>query len=554
MDMGSIKKSWLVLVAVFLFMLLLNMWMPLHRDDYDYSLIWGTTQHMTSFSDVLVSLRNHYMTHGGRMVAFFGLDMFLLWDKIWFNIANAAAFTGMVVLLYFHALRRVSLHKAGMLALTAVLVWLVLPHFGEVAIWECGATVYLWTGILVALFLLPYNLDLAGRIHWGHAMVLPMFFMGILAGWSVENLSVTVVTLTFLLSVYCWEEKKLKAWMPAGMVGAFLGFIGLVAAPGNYVRYGEQGTSKGILIHIGNQFAGNGEMLLYVLPVILLLVLVWRGLSLALWEKQGKTVERQPFSFGVGQGVLLAVLALVLFSYFSGGWLAEGIRDFLVAHVLTPLHVTRPKTIAQFSNVMAGFEEMVIYLSGISFIYGLAKRAMGLGSGEIRALKRHVPTREVWAAYPQVRYAGALFALALFNNFVMIAAPTFPARATFSSVCLILVGTLAVLDMPVVREMMQSRMGQVLRIGGGAVALFLAVSAVIVSYTMTEEQAVRIAYIESKAGSQEVVELPPIAMKNRAMRHVFFVDFGNGVTKGGLCKYYGIKDVVIVPGAKMDVR
>ena len=66
MEMGSVKKSWLVLGAVFLFMLLLNVWMPLHRDDYDYSLIWGTTQHMTSFSDVLVSLRNHYITHGVR--------------------------------------------------------------------------------------------------------------------------------------------------------------------------------------------------------------------------------------------------------------------------------------------------------------------------------------------------------------------------------------------------------------------------------------------------------------------------------------------------------
>lgn len=45
-------------------MLLLNHWMPIHRDDYDYSMIWGTAQHIQSFGDVWQSLWNHYMTHG----------------------------------------------------------------------------------------------------------------------------------------------------------------------------------------------------------------------------------------------------------------------------------------------------------------------------------------------------------------------------------------------------------------------------------------------------------------------------------------------------------
>lgn len=66
----------------------------------------------------------------------------------------------------------------------------------------------------------------------------------------------------FLITAYCWKKKMLKAWMPIGMVASFLGFVGILAAPGNYVRYGEQGSGKGILIHIGNQFAGNGEMIL----------------------------------------------------------------------------------------------------------------------------------------------------------------------------------------------------------------------------------------------------------------------------------------------------
>ncbi len=62
---------------------------------------------------------------------------------------------------------------------------------------------------------------------------------------------------------------------------------------------------------------------------------------------------------------------------------------------------------------------------------------------------------------------------------------------------------------------------------------------------MTEAYKVRIAVIEAKAGSGEIVTFPPIETKNRALRHLFFVDFDNDVTKSGLCQYYGIKDIEV---------
>lgn len=130
-------------------MLAMNHWMPIHRDDYDYSLIWGTTQHVASLDDVFQSMENHYLTHGGRMVTVFVLDFFLWLGKAWFDLANAAVFTGIVVLLYCHSTRGISLTKEpGTMALAAFLLWLCLPHFGEVAVWKSGSTVYLWSGFL----------------------------------------------------------------------------------------------------------------------------------------------------------------------------------------------------------------------------------------------------------------------------------------------------------------------------------------------------------------------------------------------------------------------
>ena len=540
------SRTLVVLMGIFLFMLALNHWMPLHRDDYDYSLIWGTTQHIASFSDVLQSLRNHYLTHGGRMVTVFVLDLFLWLGKFWFDIANAAVFTGVVVLLYCHSTRNVRLTaEPGILALGAFFLWLCLPHFGEVAVWKSGSTVYLWSGFFAALFLLPYNLFLAGRLHWGAGMALPMFFLGILGGWSVENLAVTVVLLAAGISGYAWKAGRRALWMPAGAFGALLGLAGLLAAPGNYVRYGEQGSGKGFLIHVGNQFAGNGEMLMYLLPALLLLLLVWRILKTQYLADCGELRERRAVRPSSGQAVLLLLLVLLVASYVSGGFIGNSLRDFLIAHVLAPLQLDRPKTVAQFSHVMSGFEEMTVFWLGIVLIYSLTRKMLGFDKAFVRHLNQKVKARDLWRAFPEVRFAGVMIGLCFFNNFVMIAAPTFPARATFSSVFLFLMAVLSVLRMLVVQSALAGSAGAILRAGGGAVGGFLAVSALLISIQVTAENDWRIARIAEQAGSGAVVELPPMKTEARALRHVFFVDFDNGVTKGGLCRYYGIKDIKI---------
>jgi hypothetical protein len=103
----SYIRPLVILGVVFIIMLILNMWMPLHRDDYEYSLVWNTTQHIQSMSDVLHSVYLHYWQHGGRAVTVFFLDAFLLWGKLWFDLANAALFAGLVLLMFWHARRAV---------------------------------------------------------------------------------------------------------------------------------------------------------------------------------------------------------------------------------------------------------------------------------------------------------------------------------------------------------------------------------------------------------------------------------------------------------------
>ena len=555
--MAAKKYYWqtaCIIALTFIVMYTLNLWMPIHRDDYEYSLIWNTTTHIASWSDVFTSLYRHYLYHGGRMVTVFVLDSLLLLGKPLFDFCNAAIFVGLVVLLYFHACRSTKLWaEPKILGVIAFFAWLSFPHFGEVAIWKSGSTVYLWSAFIVFLFLLPYNLFFAQPTRRTPLFAVVMFILGILAGWSVENFAVTAVAITVLSSCYAYRYlRNMPLWLPAGALGAFLGFVGMLAAPGNYVRYDQQGSGKGIFIHLGNQIAGNGEMLLYILPMVLLTFLMWRVLKKKL---AGGLVAFAPTTgFAQGRVIMVLVIVALVYSYFNGGFIAASIRDFLIANVLTPLNLVKKNTVHLFSNVMAGFEEMAIYWLCIFFFYSLLKAKLGLTSEYLRQLNSRVKAKQVWDKYPAIHYSAFLFVLALFNNFVMIAAPTFPARATFSSVAIIIIGVAALLRMPELRQVfLQGVAARGLCLGGATIGLFTVVAALVIMHSMMLENDIRLAFIHKEAAHQvQVVTLPPITLMNRALRHVYFEDFSNNVTKEGLCRFVKIKDIKVQAGAPLE--
>ena len=553
-------------VAVFAFMLTLNHWMPLHRDDYDYLMVWKTGVPIASPADVVSSAVRHYFLHGGRMVTVFCLDFFLWLGKPVFDIANALMFLALSFLVMMHARRSAALTRTpALLAAAALLLWLSLPHFGEVAVWKSGSTVYLWSAVPAFLFLLPYNLalkTLGDRQRARHAWaILPMFLLGVLAGWSIENLAVTVTLLALGCTLYARRHGAFAPWMLTGAVGALTGLIGLIAAPGNYVRYDAQGADKGILIHLGNQIAGQGEMLLYLLPVLLLIYTAYRlcqrrlsGLpverdgSLILYARKKHVAAFDKGGITAASAVLWSLLLLLTVSYFTGGWVAAAIRDTVIAGVLTPLGQTKPKTIFLFTNVMNGFEEMAIYWLAILLCYHRMKALLGLTAASIRAAAQQVSWREVLRACPAARYAACLIGLGLCNNLVMIAAPTFPGRATFSSAAMCVAALLALLNDPSVRSEFSPRAGRLLRAAAFLLLAYTGAGALLLTHEMGMADAARIAQIEAaRARGETVVHFPRIENTRRALRHVYYEDWDNGVTKDGAMEYFGLTEIEVPP-------
>lgn len=245
------------------FMFLLNSFCyPFPGDDYVYSFIWeghalnmplsAEAVRIQNFLDIFASLKLHYMTWGGRLVAHFFLMLFLWVGKFWFNFINAA----MVVLLCFciqwlaHEGRITLDISIKKLALTFFCLWAFTFNFSGVMLWMAGSCNYLWTAVFLLLFLIPYvrHYFTKGNISYRKWMVPALAVQGFLAGNANEN-TIGWIGLTGIFYLYhVWKKKTLQPWMISGFIGLSLGFGLLILAPGNFSRLMLDANVKDSLI------------------------------------------------------------------------------------------------------------------------------------------------------------------------------------------------------------------------------------------------------------------------------------------------------------------
>ncbi|WP_346355842.1 DUF3329 domain-containing protein [Azotosporobacter soli] len=544
--------AWGMLGAVFAYMLTLNIWMPLHRDDYEYALIWGTLDKIASWSDVYQSLQLHYLTHGGRMVAFAVLDSFLLLGKQWFNPLNAFLFVALIVLVYWHSQRTLTNRfNPYILGLITLFCWLCFPQFGSVNIWMTGACVYLLTAVLIFSFLLPYHLAFWKRSPlqdtWLNAVL--FFPAGIIAGWTVENTAVTMIFAVLCLIWDAYRKKYLEKWMCSGFAGAVLGGALLTGAPGNYVRYAEQSAKP--IVHVTNILAASGEMLLYMLPLVLFGVLLWRAVRVEYAVTHQGLQMPKPMLAGRGVAAALnwSVIALIVISYCNGKFLSLWLGQLLFNKVAVPLGIATGHLQVQLSNTLAGLEEMALYLLVITQIYKQLAKKMTLRKCDVKGLEPKVGWRKLAAVYPEVGAAALALSLALLNNFVMIGSPRFPGRATFGTVVFCIIGVMALLSVAQVKERFLGAASKKYAAAALIGLLLLPLATVTLQqYAIVDRvDQERIVYIRQMVQQGKTdLELSPVPITNRALLHVYYIEWNNPVSKYGLCRYYGLKDVKVI--------
>lgn len=204
---------------------------------------------VSSFGSALHYYKNFYLTWGGRVWGEVFAMTFLGLPKHIFNAINSVGYVLLILLIYVNITGRFVWSTSLFMSITALLL-LSVPAYGQDFFWVSGAANYLWPSLIWLLYLAVFRFYLeSAKLHFQTPLALLfILLLSIFAGWQNENISPTLVLITgYYMYIFKKDSCKIPAFSIVAMVGLFLGFAGLVAAPGNIVRFEVENHSAGIV-------------------------------------------------------------------------------------------------------------------------------------------------------------------------------------------------------------------------------------------------------------------------------------------------------------------
>lgn len=216
---------------------ILNIYYPFIHDDYAYHYIYGnnsniirpTSTPISSISDILYSLCNHYKYVNGRFSSPFIMQLFAgLTGKPLFNIINT-------IILIFHCIlfTKIAIGKLNIISILIPfsLILFNIPFPGQTIFWLTGAINYLWPTTF-SLFILYYINKSPARIN----TLIGIFFIifSFFTGWMNESVSIPVAGGMFIY--YLTKYKQLTIYQKAIIISYCIGCALIIFAPGTTSR------------------------------------------------------------------------------------------------------------------------------------------------------------------------------------------------------------------------------------------------------------------------------------------------------------------------------
>ncbi len=297
----------LSIVVIGLLIWVLNCNTPMAADDYSYSFIFGTTDRVTSIADIFKSQVTHYMTWGGRSIVHFIAQVMLMISKTYINILNTAVFLIFVFLIYLNCNYG---KKTNLLLFLGIflLVWFGVPAFGQAFLWVTGSANYMYGITIVLAFLLMYKIRLVGKKEYNHKnlLLIPAFIFGVLAGWTNENTAAAAIVIVFLYLIQFKRSNiKINRVDIIAFIGLIIGFVIMIAAPGNYVRAEEFKEQIPFIITIINRIV---DYSLLACEIVLPLVVIYFITAIVSRYQNNKLTTSVIFFIGT----LAAIYSMIL--------------------------------------------------------------------------------------------------------------------------------------------------------------------------------------------------------------------------------------------------
>lgn len=214
----------------------LNRYFPIILDDWTYSMNVNGEK-IGSFSEIIEYQYLHYFNWGGRSVVHTIAQLMLAAGVFWGDVINSIGYIVLVLVIYYITNKGNKSNLSLFIGIN-LLIWFLVPALIENLFWITGSANYLWGTLFILLFLSFYCAAFLSPQSKDKPMKsIGLFFLGILAGWTNENMSVAMIFFVVCLILLVKRENKaIPKWMVFGLAGAIIGCAFMLLAPGNYVR------------------------------------------------------------------------------------------------------------------------------------------------------------------------------------------------------------------------------------------------------------------------------------------------------------------------------
>ncbi|MEL3901398.1 MAG: DUF6056 family protein [Treponema phagedenis] len=231
------RGALLFFIGVFIWLWYLNAIFPTQSDDMG-----------AGYGGVSAAIHSYY-TWNGRFGELLRVSFgSYLATTVWYAPINAFIGASVMLLLFFIVFARFPSLTLKDSSIFLILISFLLVDigfsFGAVFYWAAGSFNYLWTWLLLFLWMLPY------RLYWQRVIdkqpaipenkLLKTFFLliiGFCAGWSTEfGIVFVVLQVCFIVYQYTVWKGKLPLWYFIGIASFFAGWFFLYTSPGTAAR------------------------------------------------------------------------------------------------------------------------------------------------------------------------------------------------------------------------------------------------------------------------------------------------------------------------------
>ena len=233
----------LLILGILIEIYLLNKPTPWVSDDLTKS------NYLNYIQGWLNHAKNFYLEWGGRVWG----ELFTLWfltiPKRIFNYMNTFGYLLFVGLIYINITGKWK-WSPSIIVFVNFSLFLCLPAFGQDILWVSGTGNYMWASLIPLLFLSfwRFYLNKAYQFAQNPIFICILFLLGIMTGWSNENVSVGILGMLILyMVIYRIQYFKVPAFAISGFMGTGIGAALPWLAPGNFVRFATEHHTKSIL-------------------------------------------------------------------------------------------------------------------------------------------------------------------------------------------------------------------------------------------------------------------------------------------------------------------